>query len=150
MVYEKALSFAQDQRARQKVWGRVRETLLKAVFPLGQARVLASEMALFSIVKPEDIDNGGPARDWMNDEQGKSKALQWLSMIKPEFIDQFILPIQAKSPDLCKLYCFTYPKTASTRKIISQVGEQFIMLLHFHLVISWQKIEFSVWSRLGG
>lgn len=102
-VYERALSLAPDQKARQKVWTRVRETMMKAIFPLGQARVLALELALMRVLRPEDTSDDEPLRNWTDDGHGTSQALDWLKKINPVFVDEFIAPIKTYCPDICEI-----------------------------------------------
>ena len=78
--------------------------MLKAIFPLGQAKVLALELAIVKVVKPEDISSEEiPLRDWTNDELGRSKAMNWLSTINAAVVDNVIPPVEQTFPELCKI-----------------------------------------------
>lgn len=65
-----------NQEARQRIWERIRETLLKAIVTVGQARVLPAEQVLLPLLKIEDIPSSKGVRDWGDDRQKGIKYLE--------------------------------------------------------------------------
>ncbi|KAK9802274.1 hypothetical protein SCARD494_00207 [Seiridium cardinale] len=154
LVYKKALELAADQAARRKIWSRIRETILKALFPLGQARLLAAELALFDVLQPDDVEQDGPLRNWKNDGLGREKALDWLTTIAgTEFTDRFITTADERCPDLSPfLITMATGHVMTEDRVLNMVETERLILIALTAqgVGWWAQSHMRALIRLGG
>lgn len=79
-----ALCAPGDHAAKQRVWVRVREALLKSTFPTGQWKTFSAEAALFATVAADPTaipTEKGFRGDWVLDDAAKVKAEDWLKTV---------------------------------------------------------------------
>jgi hypothetical protein len=77
IVYHKALELAgADQEARQHIWVRIREVILKATIIVGQAKAYGAEKASLPLLKSEDVPTAKGIREWGPDEAMKKQGLE--------------------------------------------------------------------------
>lgn len=98
LVTEKAIGLAGDDKtARQRIWVRLREALLKLTVVAGQAKVLGTQRALLSVIKTEDLPSAEGVRDFtMTRAQGIQKCFEYMaSMLDEQAAAGFAMQLNA-------------------------------------------------------
>ncbi|KAI1854170.1 hypothetical protein JX265_000574 [Neoarthrinium moseri] len=154
LVYQKALQNAVDDVEKKEIWSRIREAILKAMVYLGQARLLAAELALFEVLKLEDVDQETPQRDWKDDEHGKMKAVDWLTTLSgTEFADRFVTLADERCPDLSHyLITLSNGHVMTDERVLDMVETERLILLALMAqnVGWWAQSHYRALIRVGG